>query len=457
MIEHYLTVTLLKKAFIDSADGSFNIIHDGLHPDDAREYGLEPIISVMLTVAKHGIHFQRLYAHNQTICLIQFLADAWSMEKISGLPDVLTVSPELESFYNLAQTLRTIDPTGLITFNTAKNQSYAASLRYAQENALYGMSFADRKHLLPTTSEKSLCLTNETLKFFGSYIDREKAVISQKPFSLIEQAVRRTHCPRFFDVPEAEDWLAASAQKTARMKRGMTIRLHNDVKTSHNCLFLSADDETIDYQLREENISDADLARNNHELVYAEDLNLELSGLECRVKDYEKDFADIISEERLEQSKKLDLPLSMHTYEAMMDRIREHPSVYFPTTAKQFEGAFYCLEAQEPKCVVELVGKNNIAWQYRIFAIMDIDDRTHLVVVDQKYRFKAVPKPTCCSFDGTIDVGPGAMAALIFQLNNLKRHPSSTQTYFYTISVGLMMDQYPRWRTKRDDWYESDA
>lgn len=450
MIEHYLTVTQLKKAYLDSEDGSFNVISEGLHPDDAQAYGFLPVISVMLTVAKHGIHFQQLYDQREAICLVQFLAQAWMHEKISGLPDVLTVSPELEAFYGISNAIRTVDPSGLIRCQTVKNQSYAASLRYAQENARYGLDTSEHKHLLPTTPDESLWIANQKLLPYPFYCENETPVYSKKPFSLIADRMNDFHLPRFFDGGDIQGWLSASTRKQPRMKQGMALYAYNDFKEKHNSLFVGADKPTVVSQLVHENLNGQDLSSRNLNLVYTEQIALEMSGFECLIKDHAQDFADIITEERLEQSKSLYLPLSMHTYEALMDRMFKYPSVFFPTTAKQFEGAFYCLEMQEPKCVIELVGNSRIAWQYRIFAIMDIHDRTHLVVVDQKYRFKAHPKPVCCHFTGTLDVGPGAMGLLMYQLNNLKKNPDCTLTPFYSVSVGMLLDEYDIWRNERD-------
>lgn len=130
----HLTILQLKSVFL-TEDARAVVVRAGLHPDDARRYGLHPLVAVTLTVQKIGIYWQKVFRADQPIPLAMALHEAWAgCETLHGLPDVLYVDKELLRSFPLRDLLAQIDQDAVIREISADGgRSFSASKREAQK------------------------------------------------------------------------------------------------------------------------------------------------------------------------------------------------------------------------------------------------------------------------------------------------------------------------------------
>lgn len=441
MIEHYLTVCQLKKVYAKPSDNTLSVISDALHPIDAAEIGLEPIISVMLTVARHGIHYQEIYLKSDPICLIGFLARAWNYNKVGGLPHVLTTSPQLNDFYDVEGALREIDEDCTIAFKTARDQSIAASMRYAQENPTAFIQFNRLKSPLGTPLSEVIRASSQAINSYTSYSERETPVKGASVNKRVMDLASKITQPVVFDSRVTARWIDLSAKKSKRLTKDQGVLLQEDRYAAVNYYTIGLRPHEIARRLEAnqipvwENAVDADLS-------FLNDMDEELAVLDCMAKDYEKDFESILPLHQLNDLKKNGIPIKYSTHLELLEKMKSEPGVYFPKTAKQFRHVFDFLEYRCPECIFELTGNGRQPWPFRVFAVLDENEETNLVAVDKKYTFKAVPDMNAVEFSGQLNIGAAGMAVVMHSLSNLKHYASMTLSVHYSEIVGAMLGEF---------------
>ena len=134
MLEHHLTIVQLKSVFITS-DNEAIVVHDGLHPNDAEDYGLQPLVAVTLSVRKLGLHWQKVFRADEPIPLGRVLFEAWSeADQLCGMPDVLYVDPQFPASFPLRDLINELHPLGKgPEISTAGERSFGSSKREAQK------------------------------------------------------------------------------------------------------------------------------------------------------------------------------------------------------------------------------------------------------------------------------------------------------------------------------------
>lgn len=165
MLTHHLTIVQQKFMYLTN-ECEVVWFREGLNPDDAADYGLQPVIAVTLNVAKMGIYHQKLYAAQDVIPLTNFLYEAWSeRDDMGGLPDVLYADKELLEHYPLVEIIRELDPAGCIQeVVTRGDQSFAGSKRQAQKESLIAIDWhRNKKNPIPITREELLAVLNSNL------------------------------------------------------------------------------------------------------------------------------------------------------------------------------------------------------------------------------------------------------------------------------------------------------
>lgn len=448
MAEHYLTVCQFKKLYLKASDSTFCIISDPLHPDDAIEFGFVPLISVMLTVAHHKIYYQEIFLKNEPICLINFLARAWSKNKVGGLPGVLTVSPALESFYGMESALRSIDPENTISFNVSTNKSISASLRTAQEIHIHWLDIDDRKLPPGQPVNELLKWANQQIFHDGLFFEGQIPVTDGRlDPDLIERALSITR-PQYFDGFAASSWIDASARKAERLT------------PEHELRYSDADYHCANYYklvrvkgaplLQGQTPSEPPFQEHGYGWYDAHDLCDILNTLDCMSVDYQREIEPAFPKEKLDGIRKYGETIPEDQMDVLYDRILRSAGIFFPKSAYQYNCVISVLDGLEPVMIAELTAKGSESWPYRVVGVLDRDLDTHLIAIDTKYRFKVERNS---DFYGKIDVSAPCMAGIMHSLKDVKSRPSQAMARFYSDIIGSMLKEVDEWpKTYPDVW-----
>ena len=454
MLEHYLTVVQLKKVYLEPERPSIAVIHDGLHPDDAHQHYLKPLLSVMLTVAGHGIYHQRVLPMDQPICLISFLADAWkNFPKLGGVPDILSVSPELFNSYPLAQALNEIDPEKTVKVVPKRNQSIAASLRQAQKNVEY---ILDKPETHPTTVSEILSILNLDLSAYGDYyFFTEIPVTTHNPYRLKAMNAGESVYPMAFDRQDDKKWVSASAYKIKSMEIGEDLFYNADKESWINYIYIKKSDNSLAALNPINGVNDAFEGKNDPQDDYfLKDMRTpghiwvdEETGLteSLRTLAYDTDdlLREVIDSSDLEDYLKGRRPMIWALYAEIKDLIYNTPAIVIadkPAQVQEFTGYMNISEA------FELTAINSEELEYRLFAMVADNDTRFLMAIEKSTSANSKNlESKFMNYDGKINIGVAGLAARIYFVKRTNKQAHSTLGRIAVDMMDTMLSHFSGW------------
>ncbi|WP_338924745.1 hypothetical protein V0M98_34565 (plasmid) [Pseudomonas silesiensis] len=454
MLEHYLTVVQLKKVYINPARPSIEVIHDGLHPGDALRYGLEPLLSVMITVAGHSIYHQQLSPMDKPICLISFLANAWqNLPKLGGVPEILTVTPELFNDYPLAAALSEIDPELTVKVVPLRNQSLAASLRHAQNNA---ESLIHDYKTTPVTVTDILSVVNLHLGAYKKYFyGTEVPVVSHKPYTLKPMKPSDSVYPMTFDGVMNNQWVSTAAHKIKRLGPGVGLFYYAEEPSWLNCLVIRKLENSLSALNPINGVNDAFDGKNDPQDDYfLKDMRTpghiwvdEETGLteSLRTLAYDTDdlLREVIDSSDLEDYLKGRRPMIWALYAEIKDLIYNTPAIVIadkPAQVQEFTGYMNISEA------FELTAINSEELEYRLFAMVADNDTRFLMAIKKSTSANSKNlESKFMNYDGKINIGVAGLAALIYFVKRTNKQAHSTLGRIAVDMMDTMLSHFSGW------------
>lgn len=454
MLEHYLTVVQLKKVYINQERPSIEVIHDGLHPDDARHQHLKPVLSVMLTVAGHGIYHQQLSPIDQPICLISFLANAWqNLPKLGGVPDILTVTPELFNNYPLPEALSEIDPLITVKVVQKRNQSLAASLRHAQNNP---ESLRINLKTTPVTLADIFSVVNLHLSpYHDFYFETEKPVETPNPYTLKKLKPGQAVYPMAFNGLENNQWVSAAAHKIKRLEHGVGLFYYANERSWLNYLVIQKLDNSLSSLNAINGVNDAFEGKNDpNDDYFLKDMRTpghiwvdEETGLTESLKTlaYDTDdlLSDVIDRSDLEDYLKGRRPMIWALYAEIKDLIYNTPAIVIadkPAQVKEFTGYMNISEA------FELTSNNSEELDYRLFAMIADNDTRFLMAIEKSTSANSKNiESKFMNYDGKINISVAGLAALIYFVTRTSKQAHSTLGHIAVDMMDTMLSHFSGW------------
>ena len=154
--EHHFYVSIAKFLFHHSEHGIVSV-RDPIKINDAKRYGLSPLILYGLTVAGLPIRWITFTPVDQPRAFRDVLLDAWSnAEGLRGRPDILRINRHLAAAS--PELVRDMAKIGVkVEVADAKEKSLPASLRSAQDSSRWLLRKYDGKDQSLTGSIQALC------------------------------------------------------------------------------------------------------------------------------------------------------------------------------------------------------------------------------------------------------------------------------------------------------------
>lgn len=471
MTEHYLTLVQLKKVYFNPDVPCLEVIQDGLHPDDAYEYGLLPVLSVMLKCQGPGIYYQQLYPLDQPICLVHFLADAWqNLRQFFTVPNRLIVYPELLESYPLIAALRAIDPAGSIEIIGDRNHSIGSCLRAAQDHATK-IEFAPK-------SEKQIITTADLFESANNYLKPHFHLNWGKPlhqpfgfdsfsdsgqgsYPLNKLDATTLVLPRSFNTPFALSWLTKAALKSQKIKSDQDLYYvgENDglwAKTMTIAYSQSKYDIDAIY-----GIGDAFKFKDDPgDMYYLDDMitpgyiwGSEASGLPGGLNaipyDVKSDLNEIIAPHEFKEFLENRRPMKFTLYVEILTRIIDKPSIFVAHTTKAVKDLVSLICFGSGICSsFELLGDNSDSIPYRLFAIMSENSFSYLLAIPKGSQAdnRSITKQLVGEYEvGQLEIGLAGLAALVHFVDQSVELSSSAAGIIGADMMSAMLDSFPEW------------
>lgn len=454
MLTHHLTIVQQKFMYLTN-ECEVVWFREGLNPDDAADYGLQPVIAVTLNVAKMGIYHQKLYAAQDVIPLTNFLYEAWSeRDDMGGLPDVLYADKELLEHYPLVEIIRELDPAGCIQeVVTRGDQSFAGSKRQAQKESLIAIDWhRNKKNPIPITREELLAVLNSNLfKYHRSVTSSMRMEGSPERRKSLIELKQRPHRSPAKPVSNygiiTNNWMMKQALSVPTMAVTQTIfEISNYGWIQY--LELGYDTDAQD--------DDEDEDPEGFDYGYPE-----------RTTGYvwhneRPGFKDFIESLPLAMDKLSDLDISTHLFKSFLSgreaipihqwkdleaALGEGGYVVFPTTLNSAGAVYdYLSNGGDVTACVELVGPKGKNNQYRIIAANGCSRGVFVLAI--KSGSKA-DSPTLeqriANYTGEIDIGSAGFAALEFWLLKLIKDCPLSNSKTFLAMVDAMLEAFRPW------------
>lgn len=456
----------LKKIYLEPEGPCLELIDEGLNPSDAERFGLLPVLSVMLTCAGTGHHYQKLFPMNQPVCLVSFLADAWqNLRHVIGVPDTLIVHPELLEAYPLVRALRAIDPTGKIAVVARRNQSIGSSLRVAQENAT-----------LIRCSDKPKTTSNSPFDLFGavnlylrpfyhlqgkpqdSHLDLMLGS-TPSPYPLREVSVEDSFQLINFSISPIHQWLSKSADKIERLSQDQSL-FHGNEQCHDwvNELYIGYTGGKSPIKIIY-GVGDAFKYRNDPGNDYFLNDMLtpgciwvsEAPGLPGGLKglpyDVREDIGKIIEIHEFDDFLKNKRPMIYALYEEICDLILNKPGIFVASTTAVLKQVLELMECQcDIEVSIELTGEDSPQITHRLFAIQSSELTPYLLAIPKGCGAdKNNTKNLFSNYCGAVDIGLGGLAALMHFVESSIEHSSSASTFIGAQMMDTMLEYFPEW------------
>jgi hypothetical protein len=453
MLEHYLTVVQLKKLYSTDYPPGLVYIHEGLHPEDARKFGLSPVISFMITVAGHKIYHQHLLEDRQIISIVNFLLHSWkSIPKLGGVPDKLTISPDLEKAYPLKKLIEEIDPLGTIQVSISKNQSISASLRYAQNNVSCIVNM-DKPESEITSLPDLLMIVNSELKPDESFYFYSE-VPTDPPKPNIFERIHHSH-PGHNHIfqPDATDiWLAKPALAVPRLADGMSLYYlsENEPNWINELVINKQAEETPIY-----GVDEAFKYKNDpHNDYFFKDMRMpgfvwideeygfkETIGL--LTYDTNAYLSVIVDPVDLKDFLSGSRPMIWALYEQLRDRITSTPAILLANKSKQVDDVTGYMNISH---AFELTGSNSDDISYRLFSmIADYDTKFLLAIKKHSTADNKTIRQKFLNYNGELDIGTAGLAALEFFVKMINLNSKHGFGEFAIDMMDQMLTHDPEW------------
>lgn len=467
MIEQCLTLVQLKKVYFNPDVPCLEVIQDGLHPDDASDFGLLPVISVMLSIPGPGIYYQQLYQINQPICLVHFLADAWqNLRLFFSVPDRLIVYPELLEMYPLASALRTIDPTGSISVVGERNHFIGSNLRVSQEHAT--KIVATRKsHKKIVTVNDLFESANDSLRphfhsNWGNSSHRSSGFDSfsdsrREPYPLKKLDATTLVFPRAFNTPYAISWLTKAAIKVQRIRQDQGL-YYVGGKSDHWVRSLTVEADTKKEIKVIYGVGDAFKFNNNQgDKYYLDDMitpgciwasEAVLPGaLKSIPYEIYGDINEIISPQDFIEFLAGKRPMKFALYIEILKRILDKPSIFVAKTTKAVKDLVGLIDFDSGIYLsLELLGNDSDSIPYRLFAINSASFQPYLLAIPKGSQAdtRHIQKQLVGEHEGKLEIGLSGMAALVHFVENVE-YSSPVFGLIGAEMMHAMLNHFPIW------------
>lgn len=459
MLEHYLTVVQLKKLYATDSPPHLVYIHEGLHPEDAKALGLTPVISCMLTVAGHRIYFQHILEHGNPVSIINFLLHGWiNLPKLGGVPDKLTISPDLAKAYPLDRIIREIDPHHTIVVAISTDQSISASLRFAQEN-VSRLVHIDKPEEEAASLDEIFLAANLKLKpderfYFSTQIPTRPA----KPYRLSVEHYSHPGLVHIFDTSKNYAWLSKSAQAVPRLGKNMSLFYFSSERPLWiNELIIK---EKGDGQVNPiYGVDEAFRYKNDPaDDYFLKDMRTpgciwvdEEGGLPEMLQTLSYDTDDflsvIIDPSELTEYLKGHRPMIWALYYEIRNMVSNMPAIIVANKSKLVDEVTGFLNVSE---TFELIGSNSEEVKYRLFAIISDSETLFLLVIEKgTMADNKTISSKFLNYTGEIDIGVAGLAALSFFVAKFGKKPDPSVGILAVEMLEEMLEEmlshYPQW------------
>lgn len=133
---HQLCIVQSHSLFLDHKDRVINTVID-INNDDAKRYGLSPLIVVIMAIQGVGIYDARMFSSTRPIDIGRFIHDVWFYNyNFRGVPDKICIDPELDATLDFQSVISIV--TGVhsnVEIDTSGGRSFSAVKRKAKELA----------------------------------------------------------------------------------------------------------------------------------------------------------------------------------------------------------------------------------------------------------------------------------------------------------------------------------
>jgi hypothetical protein len=470
MREQSLTVVQLKKIYFNPAVPCLEVIQDGLHPDDAFEYGFLPVLSVMLSSPGPGIYYQQLYPINQPICLVSFLADAWqNLRLFFSVPDRLIVYPELLETYPLSSALRAIDPSGSIKIVGTRNHFIGSNLRVSQDHATK-IAHATKSKKKIITVDALFESANDYLKphfhlNWGNASHRSAGFDSWPGSRNVPYPLRRLDAttvvfPRPFNTPGAISWLTKAAIKVQRIKQGQDLfcvsgindhwvqRLvveYSNGKQEINVIYGIGDAFKFNNDPGDRYYLDDMITPG---CIWASEASNLSGGLEAIPYDVQGDIDEVISPHEFKEFLENKRPMIFTLYIDILKRILDKPCIFVAKTTKSIKDLVGMLDFVSGIYLsLELTGDNSDSIPYRLFAINSENFYPYLLAIPKgsKADTKRINKQLDGEYEGVLEIGLAGLSGLVHFVEETVELSSSVVGVVGAQMMNSMLDRFPIW------------
>lgn len=417
MLTHHLTITQ-NKFFYISHDIKSIYIPEGLNPQDAKNYGLIPVLAITLSVEGASIYHQKLFVSDEPVSLTNFLYEAWTNNHLlGGLPDILHTDKHLVDEFPLHDVIKKLDPNGHVKqIVTKHNAKFGANKAQAHNQIAKAILRADQYLNKEVASkEEMLDLINEA---FFAY---SKDII---PLNINEDKIKRKTVKETLDrarnLPEyienesdrqlfTGSWVSQAAFSTPLLSETQSLVV-SSAKNWLECLHIYNEDEEITSAIK------TDTFYRSENYRWAEDLY----GLDDTIKSLPFNQDQILPVDVSDQSFKNFLserePLTTHAANLIRDNIFGLPMILFPKNTKMLKGAYeYISNGGDFNRVFEVYCPDLPDSNYRVvFGEVCYDNMFAIIIKKGTNSYHADLKKVLINFDGKIDIGPAGMTCILY-------------------------------------------
>jgi len=201
--EHHFYCAIAKHVFAHETHGLV-LVRDPIRLDDAKDFGLRPMLLYGVTAAGTSIKRLSLSPLEQPQPFSAVLEEAWrSAPGLKGKPDSVKVNRFIaDACPRLAKALETVG-TRLVVAD-AQDKRLPSSLRTAQQEALWsGFVSYNRARIETVDAFNNECLENHKLRLEHNFWKTGNAVQSAHT----EQWLELPHQPLITSIPDSGPWL----------------------------------------------------------------------------------------------------------------------------------------------------------------------------------------------------------------------------------------------------------
>lgn len=448
----HLSILQLKSVFL-SDDVRAIVVNGGLHPDDAVQYGLSPLVAVTLSIPRSGFHWQKVYRADQPIPLAKALHEAWTeFEPLRGLPDVLYVDRELLKAFPMRDLLTEIDQESVIVEVSAEGgRSFGASKKEAQKILEVRLAFSsdDAEEEIDREQHLLAAMNKSVLECYRFRYDHNLAA----PYPLRElvlqemksRPMRRPGRPSSWPELQLNEWNLKPAAAVSRIAEDQSLFIRHQKRW---VTWLDVGYETPpETATPDEDGRGCYLPQKDKGYLWA----FEFAGLKHTIEalPYPSELLinETISSERLKSF--------LAGREALLEgdalnlerELRRMGLVLMPRNPKAFDEVFNFMSGggDVSRCC-EIVGNPQLPRPFRVFACDSHACGIFLLVVKSESKADGLYLENALNeFIGKIKVGGPAFAVITHFLEHLivDRPPSNSSVLVDVVDA--MLDACPEW------------